>query len=129
MATVLVVDDEPDIRDALRWMLEFKGHDVLEADNGVEALHILQYAVQPLVVLLDLHMPLLSGAGVLGAVAADAHLATKHRYILMTARAPSLPRFFATLLARLHVPILRKPFDVDRLVVLVAEVAYTLSAR
>jgi CheY-like chemotaxis protein len=129
MATVLVVDDDPDIRLILRLMLKYKGHDVLEADNGVDALHILQHAVHPLVVLLDLQMPVLSGAGVLGAVAADTHLADQHRYILMTADSRNPPLFFATLLTRLRVPTLRKPFDVERLEVLVAEVARTLSAR
>jgi CheY-like chemotaxis protein len=129
MATVLVVDDEPDSRVTLRRMLEHTGHDVVEAKSGVEALHLLQNAAHPLVVLLDLHLSLLGGAGVLGAVAANKRLVTQHRYILITDRAPTLPRFFATLLARLRVPILRKPFDVDRLVVLIAEAARTLPTR
>jgi CheY-like chemotaxis protein len=129
MATVLVVDDEPDTRAVLRWMLEDKGHDVLEVANGAEALHMLQYTRHPVVVLLDLHLPLLSGAGVLGAVAADRHLAARHRYILMTARSRRLPAFFATLLTHLHIPVLRTPFDVEELVALVASAAHTLPAQ
>jgi hypothetical protein len=44
-------------------------------------------------------------------------------------RTLSMPRFFTTLLLRLHVPVLRKPFDVDLLVTLVANVACTLPAQ
>jgi hypothetical protein len=62
-------------------------------------------------------------------VAANKRLVTQHRYILITDRTPTLPRFFATLLAHLRVPILHKPFDVDRLAVLVAVVVCTLPAR
>src|SRR5262249_12681890 len=126
MATVLLVDDEPDIRAALRRMLEDKGHDVLEVADGVEALHMLQYARHPVVVLLGLPLPLLGGVGVLGPVAADRRLAARHRYTLITGRSRSLPTFFATLLTRLHVPVLRMPFDVEELGVLVASAARTL---
>jgi CheY-like chemotaxis protein len=129
MATVLLVDDEPDIREALRRTLEASGHDVLEVENGVEALHVLQYAAQPLVVLLDLHMPLLGGAGVLGAVAADKHLAARNRYLLMTAHGRSIPLPLANLLIHLHVPVVAKPFDVEQMVAMVAAAAHTLPAR
>jgi CheY-like chemotaxis protein len=110
-------------------MLEDKGHDVLEVASGVEALRMLQYARHPVVVLLDLHLPLLNGASVLGAVAADRRLAARHRYILLTARSRSLPTFFATLLTHLHIPVLRTPCNVEELVVLVANLAHTLPAQ
>ena len=37
---ILVVDDEPDIRDVLRITLEDEKYEVYEAENGVEALGI-----------------------------------------------------------------------------------------
>jgi CheY-like chemotaxis protein len=129
MTTVLVADDNPHIRDWVRSILEAEGYLVLEAQNGNEVLHLLNTTSQPLLVLLDFQMPQHGGAWVLGAVAANHTLATRNRYILMTARTLSLPRFFTTLLIRLHVPVLRKPFDVDLLVALVADVARTLPAQ
>jgi CheY-like chemotaxis protein len=129
MTTVLVADDNPAIRDWVRFILESEGYLVLEAQNGNEVLHLLNTTSYPLVVLLDFQMPQHGGAWVLGAVAANHTLATRNRFILMTARTLSLPRFFTTLLLRLHVPILRKPFDVDLLVALVANVAHTLPAQ
>jgi CheY-like chemotaxis protein len=61
MATsVLVVDDESDIREAVAELLEDEGYDVIDAGDGAEALRMArQY--HPSVVLLDLMMPGMSG--------------------------------------------------------------------
>jgi two-component system, cell cycle sensor histidine kinase and response regulator CckA len=57
---VLVVDDEPDICDALKAMLERAGYGVLTARDGYEAIRLL--AEHPIDVLLtDVRMPGLSG--------------------------------------------------------------------
>lgn len=58
--TVLLVDDEPDLRLVLRELLEIQGHRVAEAGNGVEALAFL--AREPVtVVITDLAMPEMDG--------------------------------------------------------------------
>jgi CheY-like chemotaxis protein len=54
--TVLVVDDDPDLRDAIASLLEDVGHRVLTASNGLEAIRKLR-ETRPSVVLLDLMMP------------------------------------------------------------------------
>lgn len=64
MATILVVDDEPDIRQLVRLNLELDGHRVITAANGNEALAVLESEV-PDVMLLDLNMPELDGWSVL----------------------------------------------------------------
>lgn len=55
-STVLVVDDEPDIRLTARFMLEAAGHDVIEAATGAEALVRLE-TERPDLVLLDIRLP------------------------------------------------------------------------
>lgn len=56
MPRILVVDDDPDIRQMIRMMLEREGHDVVTATNGVEALAC--YREQPAqVVITDIIMP------------------------------------------------------------------------
>jgi hypothetical protein len=57
---VLVVDDEPEVRQLLRRMLEPEGYTVVEADNGRVALERLR-EMTPSVVLLDLMMPEMDG--------------------------------------------------------------------
>ncbi|MCJ2088519.1 response regulator [Methylobacterium sp. E-005] len=57
---VLVVDDDPDMRDRLRAVLERNGWSVREAGNGCEALDQVKHGV-PRLVLLDLTMPVMDG--------------------------------------------------------------------
>ena len=57
---ILVVDDEPDIRDVLRITLEGEGYEIHEAANGQEALIQLQ-KVSPQLILLDCKMPRMDG--------------------------------------------------------------------
>jgi CheY-like chemotaxis protein len=59
---VLVVDDDPDIRDSLREVLEDEGYQVSCVGNGREALdHLKAASPQPCVILLDLMMPVMDG--------------------------------------------------------------------
>ena len=60
MASVLVVDDDPEIRLFLRTALKAAGHSTFEATNGQEALDAIE-AGHPDVVLLDVMMPLVDG--------------------------------------------------------------------
>jgi two-component system response regulator MprA len=60
---ILVVDDEPDLRDALARVLRLDGHDVLLAGDGVEALRIWERD-GPDAVVLDVLMPALGGLDV-----------------------------------------------------------------
>lgn len=60
MATVLIVDDEKDIRTALKIYLKPEGYTLLEAETGRQALDILQKESVDLV-LLDIMMPVMDG--------------------------------------------------------------------
>ncbi len=60
---VLVVGDEPNIRDLLSASLRFQGHQVLTAANGNEAINKI-VDNQPDIVLLDVMLPDISGFGV-----------------------------------------------------------------
>ena len=60
-ARVLVVDDEPEIADLLRELLEGAGYDVMTAESGAVALALLDEATFDAVVS-DLHMPDVDGA-------------------------------------------------------------------
>lgn len=62
--TILVVDDDPDIREVLRDRLESLGYRVLPASNGKEGLELLEKQ-NPHMVLLDVEMPGMNGLQVL----------------------------------------------------------------
>jgi len=59
-ATILVVDDEPQIRRVLRATLSSNGYDVIEAKNGQEAIEMV-IRERPDLILLDVNMPDMSG--------------------------------------------------------------------
>lgn len=69
-ATVLVVDDEPDILLATRLLLQGAGYEVLEAKSGEEAVAVVA-AERPDAVLLDLRMPGMDGWDVLARLRRD----------------------------------------------------------
>jgi CheY-like chemotaxis protein len=62
-ASVLVVDDDLEIRETLRDILEDSGHAVACAGNGQEALDYLSAYPRPRLILLDMMMPVLDGSG------------------------------------------------------------------
>jgi two-component system phosphate regulon response regulator PhoB len=63
-ATILIVDDEPDLVDTLRFSLEREGYGVLSANDGPRALELIRGRPAPDLVLLDLMLPTLSGTEV-----------------------------------------------------------------
>jgi two-component system cell cycle response regulator DivK len=71
---VLVVDDNPISRELVREVLEDNDREVLEAENGEEALRVIA-GERPDVVLLDIQLPVYDGYEVLRRVRADLKLA------------------------------------------------------
>jgi DNA-binding response OmpR family regulator len=67
MPTVLVVDDDPDIRDLICVTLELDGYDARSAPDGLAALAAVD-ADRPDCVILDLMMPGLNGLEVLARI-------------------------------------------------------------
>lgn len=118
--SILIVDDDSGIRETLHSVLEDAGYLVFEACDGLQALDYLRKTPSPMIVLLDLMMPRLDGAGLLGTVAGDTRRLVRHRYILMTASHETLSLAFVHLLSDLAVPVVRKPFDIDELLEIIA---------
>jgi CheY-like chemotaxis protein len=71
VGSVLIVDDDADIRESLSLALELEGYAVEVARNGAEAWDRLCGGAAPALVLLDLAMPVLDGPGLLARLRAD----------------------------------------------------------
>ena len=56
---VLLVDDDPDVRELVSRMLQNEGIEIIEAKNGKEGLEML--AQEPDLIILDLEMPVMNG--------------------------------------------------------------------
>lgn len=60
-STILLVDDDEDVREAVASALEEEGYDVVVAREGAEALDALRGDCTPQLILLDLTMPHMTG--------------------------------------------------------------------
>jgi CheY-like chemotaxis protein len=80
---ILLVDDEPSIRETVSFILEMEGYRVVTAENGEEALEKIR-RLQPPVVLLDAMMPRRDGFDVCRTVKSDPALATT-KIVMLTA--------------------------------------------
>ena len=110
--TIVIVEDEETLREALRDILEEEGYFVEVAGNGVEAMTVIdRMPLPPCLVLLDLSMPRMDGNAVYAALKADPLLANIPIVISTSnpSRAPS------------GVPVLKKPVDLAVLLETVRE--------
>ena len=115
MARILVVDDDPVIRDLLADVLEAEGYDVFQAANGQVAVEIARRS-RPHLILMDLMMPVLDGSSAIR-ILKSADETRRIRIIVMSA-VMNLRRFSEDLPAD---GLLDKPFDLDTLLSDVAQ--------
>lgn len=105
--TILIVEDDEDLRRLFRTALSLAGYDVVEAGDGLEALQRIDSAPPDLIVL-DLVLPRLSGMVVREEIAAQA-ITRDIPIVVITGTAVDA--------ADVNVAcFLRKPVDPDRLV-------------
>jgi CheY-like chemotaxis protein len=110
--TLLLVDDDPDIRETLAEFLGYEGYAVTTAGNGREALDQLREGLRPCAVLLDLMMPVMDGFQFLELRQQDAELAAMP-VIVISAGSQALKSLSG-------VELFPKPLDVDRLLAALA---------
>ena len=111
-APILAVDDSAPIREMMVAVLAARGHRVITAADGGQALERLRVAVEPFVILLDVIMPVLDGIAVCQQIAQDEALRRAgHRIILM-----SSPARFASLDVPPTAGRLVKPFSRQQLI-------------
>lgn len=106
--TVLIVDDDADIRAVLSEFLQDEGYATATADNGREALAYLQRHPRTSIILLDLMMPVMNGYQFIRQQKSDASVAAIP-VVVMTANGA----FDSTLIGATKV--LAKPMDLDDL--------------
>jgi CheY-like chemotaxis protein len=107
MKKIVVIDDEFSLADVLAATLADCGYEVHSVTNGPQGLEAIRER-RPDLVLLDLMMPLLDGAGVLEAMRCDPGVAATP-VILMS----SLPEPAVRARCARYVAFLRKPFSFE----------------
>lgn len=113
--TILIVDDDHDIRETLRLVLEETGYPLMEAATAGAGLAYLRRSPTPCVVILDMLLPDMEVSHLLSAVGRGAAM-TRHYYVLLTGLAPErLPERAQLLLDKLGCTMMGKPFELDEL--------------
>lgn len=67
MKTILLIDDDPDMRLLLKELLQFMGYSALEGNNGAIGIRLAKDFVPDLIIC-DCHMPVIDGYGVITAI-------------------------------------------------------------
>ena len=118
---ILVAEENEATRRALRMTLETDGYEVIAAGDGVDALTALCLAHDGLVVIVGAHLPDMEAEDMLNIVAQDAHLRSKHAFVVLADYdgdpSPPLARY----LAHLAIPVLATPIDALALMAAVAD--------
>jgi CheY-like chemotaxis protein len=113
---ILIVEDDPDIRESLQSYLECHGYPVQTACHGKEALERLGRSPRPAVVVLDMSLPVMDGHRVLTARKGDEGLRGVPVIILSAAMAGMNPRDRALYASSYEVAaFLGKPADPKQL--------------
>lgn len=115
MQTIVVIDDEPDIRESIAEVLSDHGYEVRCFANGADALEHLRSDANASLILLDLMMPVMNGWSFREQQSRDLRLASIP-VITMSATDDLGPR--GPLQGR---AILCKPLNINRLLARVAE--------
>ncbi len=115
MATILIVDDDPQLRQSFEKLLAQEGHTVLTAANGEAALALVQRTVPDLVIM-DVRMPGMNGLETFAALHA---IEPKLPVIIMTAYGTTETAIEATKLGAFDYVL--KPFEIPDIFNLIAQ--------
>lgn len=118
--TILIVDDEADVRTFLKSLLEDNGYATIQAEDGVQGMKLAREGAPDLITL-DITMPEQSGVKSYRQLKDDAELA-KIPVVIITAVGEPMEHFLKT---RKQVPnpegFMAKPIDQDKLLKMIAD--------
>lgn len=107
----LIVDDARVVRMALRGIMQQLGWQVVEAENGKQAMEQLQRNSDVALILLDWHMPVMNGYDFLVSLRASPEYVEDPKVVMVTTEA-SMPSILQAISAGANEYIM-KPFDAD----------------
>lgn len=114
MKPVMIVDDNPDIREALEQLLISEGLEVICAGDGIEALASLRHGKTPCVIFLDSMMPFMNGVQFLAAIRRDPRFTSIPIYVISASGDFDGSEGEVGIRGFIH-----KPFDPDRMLEIV----------
>lgn len=108
--TILLIEDDPHLRDSVQAVLEVEGFQVVTAEHGLEGLQRLEVTESPCLIVLDLMMPVMNGWEFLETMRERPD--TAQPPVVVVSAAAQLD----DVQQRFQCQVLRKPFEVDHLI-------------
>ena len=119
--TILIIDDDPDLVQIIKTVLNGAGYEVVTASNGLQGLERLKTVI-PHVIVLDMNMPKMGGISFYYEIANSYDKKPKYPVLVLTARA-NMEQLFRDMDVD---GFMTKPFEIDQLV---KEVGIIISKR
>ena len=120
---ILVIDDEKLLRWSLQQNLGKEGHSVFTAENGHEGLEIFA-AEQPDIVLLDIHLPDMSGLDILESIKKE----NKNTIVIMVTAFGDIQTAVKTIKFGAY-DFVEKPFNMEKIKILIGKALETVTLR
>ena len=108
---IFIIEDDADLRETMKELLEIEGFSVITAENGQEGMKLFERNGKPCLVLLDMMMPVMNGWDFLDAMQREPHaLLAENRVAVVSAAAD-----MADVQRQYGCSVLRKPVNVEQL--------------
>jgi CheY-like chemotaxis protein len=121
VTSILIVEDDRDVSQIIKDVIEAQGYRAITVTNGRDALGVLEEE-RPALMLIDLFMPVMSGAELLKAIKRNPQLADIPRVIMTAANDQMIG-------VREDLPVLYKPVDFEALTRLLQQFCGPARAR
>lgn len=109
---ILIIEDEPDLRETLKDLLEISGFKVMTASNGKEGLEHIRSTGFPCLILLDLMMPVMNGWQFLEELHVDTEPVLKKPSVVIVSAAADMVEVDR----KYECVLMRKPVNIHELI-------------
>ncbi len=108
---IVIIEDDVDLRETMKELLEMEGFSVGTAGNGKEGLKLIEHSGKPCLILLDLMMPEMNGWEFLEAMQRNQHALLEQTPVAVVSAAADM----SDVEQQYGCSVLKKPVSVDRL--------------
>lgn len=107
---IFIIEDDADLRETMKELLELEGFSVVTAENGREGIELLERNGKPCLILLDMMMPVMNGWEFLETMQRDQQALLAQTRVAVVSAAAEMAD-----LQQYGCSVLSKPVNVDRL--------------
>lgn len=108
---IVIIEDDVDLRETMKELLEIEGFSVVTAENGREGMKLIERNIMPCLILLDMMMPVMNGWEFLDAMQREPRTLLAGTRVAVVSAAADM----AEVQRQYGCTVLRKPVNVEQL--------------